>query len=190
MVAWNFWKKSFHKDKPTKAIRTQLEKALPRLRVPLLACFPPTVLWLFSFRLVSSASLRSAGSCAAAAEGCSMRTVHSVPLLDAWEAASSRCKFKHTDRQRCPPRVARTNTKTKAYLYHLLSRSYSLWWSFKARGVSVVQPLLLSFRCMSSSVNLSSFSVPAFSLTSLPVCPRFLFSFSIFFTEISPRFFL
>lgn len=102
-VAWNFWKKSFHKDKSTKAMRTQLEKALPRLRVLLLACFPSSVLWLFSFCLVYSVSLRSAGSCAAAADGCSMRTVHSVPLLDTWEAASSRCKFKHTDRQRCPP---------------------------------------------------------------------------------------
>lgn len=78
-----------------------------------------------------------------------------------------------------PPRVARTNTKTKAYLYRLLARSFSLWWSFKARGVSVVRPLLFSLRCMSSSVNLSSFSVSVFSLTSLPVCPCFPFSFCV-----------
>lgn len=173
-----FWKEVSTRTNQQRQSEQQPEKALPRLLVLLLACFPSSVVWLFSSCLVYSVSLCSAGSGAAAAEGCSMRTVRSVPLLDTWDADFKPLQVQtHTQTTAPPPRVARTNTKTKAYLYHLLSRSFSLRWSFKARGVSVVRPLLFSFRRMSSSLNLSSFSVSVFSPTSLPVCPRFPFSF-------------
>lgn len=190
-VAWNSLKKSFHRDKPTKAIRTQLEKALPRLLVLLLACFPSSVVWLFSFCLVHCVSLHSAGSCAAAAEGCSMRTVHSVPLLDTWEAASS-CKLQvQTHRQTTVPPPSREDKHKDKGIP--LPPPVSLLLSpveFQGhRGpcgptASIIIPLhvfvcqLILFQCFSVQSNI------------FPVCPCFLFSFCIhiFYGNFSPLF--
>lgn len=83
-----------------------------------------------------------------AAVGCSMKMGSFVLQLDTWESASNCWKFKHSDRQDAP---LTHQDKDKGIPFSALLSHHQ---SFKARGVSVVQPL--SFLCISSLISSST----------------------------------
>ena len=142
-----------HKVKPTEKIKitkSVWDSLFHCLSFCLWLAFPPCFVTVFCFSWILCESLSSAGVVlqwqAVAAWRWVVLSCRSTPGRQIQAVGSS-----NTDRHDAPWVAGQTQRlcKDKGYLSHLLFHSPEL--SFKARGVSGVQPVLLSFLCSSSS---------------------------------------
>lgn len=175
-MKWKYLPHANHKDKPTKKIK--ITKSVlaasftTSLSLPRLLFF--SALWMFSLSLVSSVcvSLGSAGAVLqwqpAAAWRWVVLSCSSTPGRQIQAAGSSNTQADATP----PESPGQTQTLQRQRLP--FSAPLYLDLSFKARGVSVVHPVLLSFLCSSSAFVSSSTSLEIHSLMLLlhPTAPN------------------